>query len=191
MITETKPLFSSVEECLRWAHYGHNLGDSETIQLSSVNRFVSRDSREQIADDSPAPKRRDDIDIRPRSYDAAAQAGLIQSYITRLTPEESAHLRARYLLGPDRRQAQQFLRDWTLLMIDCGEVPKPLIYELVAKFYGKKSEELRLRSLQKRFGLTRYRMGVINRQVYIVLDALAHRADRKAYDYLQEGGVVK
>lgn len=182
------PLFSSVEGALMWAWY-YSRHESSAIAGPSFGRFIKRDEREQI-DEAPhlASASYFRTDRKPAGLDAAAQAGLIISYIEGMPGMERAHLKARMLRARDRSQAIRELVHFVGNMLADTHPNSGLLYELISKHYGRRG--ITMSALAKKYKLDRRKVTAIRRQIEITLDAISYRAETSAYERLQTMGVV-
>lgn len=189
--TFDRPLFRTIGEALIWAWYSAPARAS-TVNPSSVVSMISEDNREQV--DGEKRKRSSDsfmFDRKPNGYSAAAQAGLIKGYVSRLPRDECCHIMAAYLRGRERARARRVLTGIILSYIDEGWERRRLVLRLIAKHYGKPG--IHIDDLAERYRVKGGRRAVtaIYREVVIMLDAVGYRAEMRVGDYLQEQRVIQ
>ena len=184
-LMQTKPLFSSLEECLRWAFKYAQLYAQMTPARGTA-RWEKEDMREREEQEGPVRSYRFDIAAKPKGMDAGAQAAMIQAYIRRLPYDEQCHVVAKFLDGEPRKSAKEFLVLRMPAWLE-ADYHKLLLFELVGKFYGAR---VSMRKLAERYEMTRYSLRVLDRRVFITLDALSVRAEKLVYEHLTEQGVI-
>lgn len=188
-----RPQFSSLEDAMTFAFYNWH-AYSETVEEPSVSQFIGKNQREQIDEGKDKQRARRifgvDTDRLPEGYDAGGQAGLLVGFIMRLPEPEQSHIKARFLLERQRDKAKELLLDVLLATLPTGVHKRRLLWDLVSRFYGKSGEDMTNQALMKRHKAGRYEFDCMNRHVYITLSSVAHRAETRVYDYLQERGVI-
>lgn len=192
-VTSDRPAFRDLETALLFGYYGWH-AFSGTVEEPSFVRFIPKDSREQIYDESKKEYAYRvfgvDTDRVPEGYDAAAQAGLIKAFVEAMPEPEKSHIKAKFLLEHTRAEAKAKLVERVLPTLPTGIHKRQLIFDLVSRFYGKRGKELTFRALQKRYDIGRYELTVLNRRVLITLDAISVRAETRVYEVLQQQGVI-
>ena len=171
MVMLERPLFRSLDQCLRWA-FGEGVVRGPTKLAKAHRALMDTRSLErphgdyQAAADAigvtvvalhelldpvldreelPLPSRDPDLDRLPDRDDAPAQVGMILGFVSRQPRPERQHLIAKFAYGNERRQAQRELRDYLLPLIDDMLKPRFLVFMLVARFYGLTMEDEFLR----------------------------------------------
>ncbi|MGE5513015.1 MAG: hypothetical protein ACM31O_17415 [Bacteroidota bacterium] len=200
-------LFSDMESCMRWLTLTapHMC---ETVKGPAFSRWQKSNEREQTDEKPKAPRYGAELAAKPKGLDAAGQIGMLGSFFKRLPPDQMYHCLAKYLdPGPkpkensrtfdhdkaqrlwiieQRRNAREFLAMLMQAEFD-KDVDLRVFVALVQKFYGERTS---LAKLAKQSGLTRYRVGQLDADVFVSLDALQVRAEQAVYGALERGGVI-
>lgn len=111
----------------------------------SAGRAISLSAIYAMARDKDRTRRRRDPISK---QDVAAQRGLIQSYVRRQPGVGRWHFTALYGRAQYRSEAQNRLTDYVLARLPTDAHKRRLIYEMVARYYGK---TVILKGVAKRF----------------------------------------
>lgn len=165
-----EPLFLSVEQALRFA-YGRRQPLMEAA--SFLASMLPGKRRRRVGVGALDPRER------------VAQAAMIRGFVSRLAVAERASIEARYTRGRDREGAQ-----WALsrILVFAGVTHNRLVYELVAKHYGK---PVHLGAQAARFNV--HRNTVFSRRA-LTEDQLCRidfAADDRIGTWLVDGGLVE
>lgn len=164
------PLFRSVEQALRFA-YGRRQPLMEAANF--LASMLSGKRRRRVGVGALDPRER------------VAQAAMIRGFVSRLAVSERASIEARYTRGRDRENAQ-----WSMSrnLVFAGVTHNRLIYELVAKHYGK---AVHLGGLAARFNV--HRNTVFSRRAFAEdqLRRIDFAADDRIGTWLVDGGLVE
>ena len=165
-MTDSRPLFRSLEQCLRWA-FGCGVVRGPTKLAKAHRALMDTRSLErphgdyQAAADAigvtvvalhelldpvldreelPLPSRDPDLDRLPDRDDAPAQVGMILGFVSRQPRPERQHLIAKFAYGDERRQAQRELRDYMIPLVNQMWRSRYEIFVCVCRFYGSHHE---------------------------------------------------
>jgi hypothetical protein len=185
------PLFRTAHEALSWARNPR----AETVRISGAyalkgrGRLAVEKTHEEIEADKQEVVRASTagLERRPVALEAAAQAGMIKSCVLGLTEWERCHIQAKYFRNGDRMAAQERLTRFVLPTLDMVVRNRRLVYELVARYYGK---PVKLPELAARFEMERKLVSRYQRGVQAVLDRIAVRAEEMLTVRLKERGVI-
>lgn len=197
--TLDRPLFRSLEQCLRWA-WRH---EPRMVAPPVIHRMVGNDDREQIADEEAPPRVSNfDLDPKPVGVDAAGQQGLLKSFVYRQPDPERLHLIAKYAHGEERRAAQRALRDYLIPLVNNVIRPRYVIFSLVAHYYGRNDvsyKDLSSKVLylvpenkpdKQRKREARRMVSDLGFDVNSILKDIATRSEELAYSELKAKGVI-
>lgn len=121
------------------------------------------------------------------AIDILTQKGMVKSYIFRQTPVAKYHLLASYSRGHERIDAQNKLRDYLLARMPTGIHNRRMLYELVAKFYGKPVD---LTALAEHLNIESFVVLKAWRLVDGMLDDLRYRVGDQAQHHYRESGLI-
>lgn len=176
----TSMRFRNLHALFKWA-YGHR----EAVQPSSIYR---------MAKDKGGEKKKRTTETLSL-WDRLAQQGMIQSYVGRLSPDMSNHLLAFYTKGKARIRAQNDLVNFVLPRLPTGVHKRAVIYELVAKYYGKPVDfnELANRLEEDEFERRRLAFEIARYWGYVksILDGCQQRATVYAEDHYVDAGLIE
>ncbi len=167
--------FLNLHALLKWA-YGHR----EAVQPSSIYRMAKDKG-------NPPPKRRTE---GLTLWDRLAQQGMIKSYVRRLPSDMSNHLLAFYTGGRARIDAQNQLVNFVLPRLPTAMHKRALVYELVAKYYGKPVD---FAQLAERFDQNKPdALEILRYWGYVkgILDGAQQRATVYAEDHYVDAGLI-
>jgi hypothetical protein len=117
--------------------------------------------------------------------DVLTQKGMIKSYVYRQAEIDKHHLVATFGRGRDRIDAQNKIRDWALARLPTGLHNRRMLYELVAKFYGKPVD---LQAVAEHMNIDAILVMTDWGRVKTILEALQYRVDGETVQhYLDEG----
>lgn len=164
------PLFDNVAHALRFA-YGKRSAFIDSVRYLT-DMLVRRGRGSALSVLSPEER--------------VAQAAMILAFVGRMRPEDRASIEARYTFGQQRAAAQRILTDSVRHAL-VGITHWRMVYELVARHYGKK---VHIGQLANRYGVHRNtvatKRGIIERE----LGRIEERADGKVILYLQLAGLI-
>jgi len=197
-----KPLFRSLDQCLRWA-WRH---EPRMVKQAAIMQLAGKDDREgaqtEAEEKEPAPPRvlNFDLDPKPFGIDGAAQQGLLKSFVNRQPIPERLHLIAKYATRDERRDAQRALRDYLLPLVNASIKPRHMIYMLVSRFYGRpvafKELAIKIEYLmrgtepEERMREAWRFVRATSHDVDDLLKSLATRCEETAYSELRQRGVI-
>lgn len=121
------------------------------------------------------------------AMDVLTQKGMVKSYIFRQTPIAKYHLLASYSCGHERIDAQNKVRDYLLARMPTGIHNRRMLYELVAKFYGKPVD---LTALAEHMNIESFVVLKAWRLVDGMLDDLRYRVCDQANDHYKTSGLI-
>ncbi len=166
-----EPLFQNADHALRFA-YGRRSPFVDSVRYIT-DMLVRRGRTSPLGELSP--------------QDRIAQAGMILAFVGRMRQDEQACIEARYTRDLRRAAAQQVLTGAVLPCLT-GVTHRRMIYELVARHYGKK---VHLGMLAKRFTVRRSLVTEKREVVERELQRVERRADGLVILYLQMAGLVR
>jgi len=176
--------FHNIDGILVWAFRGRGHG----AKISSIYKFKGKDRGD------PTPPRRPNNSGIETMWDRLAQQGMIKSYVARLSPDMANHILAQYGAGRERIVAQNKLVGIVIPRMKQG-IPVSLynnkfrhvIYELVARFYGKPVE---LEDISDHFNIDIFLVGSRWAQVSEILSAIRERAVEHTEQHYVDSGLV-
>lgn len=116
-----------------------------------------------------------------------AQAALLRSFIDRQPDHMAGWAHARFDLGRGRTGGQQVLTSYAMPRMGGGIVKRRLVYQLVARHYGK---QVMLQDLAEQFGVHPNTIGNKVRRVEEVLRAVESEAQSSMTADLVQLGVI-
>lgn len=182
-----KPLFDSLEQALFWAWYLSAISASSSKNAAIV-RLQGTDERERIDGFGPKRSIRFDLDATPQGLDGAGQAGMIKRAVDELPLVEHLHIRARYLIGDDRKAAREAIVPHIIGLMPEYSFDGGLWVELIAKLYGKPG--VRIKALAEEFRVNRRKLSSVRYALDLTMRAIAARAEQRLIERLQQGGVL-
>ena len=165
--------FGSLDQLMSWA-----FGVRSSVNLSGI--YAMRTQKD-------APPKRFYHGEPLSAMDILTQKGMVKSYIHRQTSIARYHLLASYSRGKERIDAQNKVRDYLLPRMPTGFHNRRMLYELVAKFYGKAvdlnavAEHM---NIETRVVLSSWRL------VDGMLDDLRYRVSDEAATHYRESGLI-
>ena len=195
-----RPLFRTVDAALKWAFQPRY---ARAVQSSHVLLpFMKRD---RLGDDrvTDAPIRAVDpgLERAPIGLDAAAQAGMLQSFVIRQPDPRRLHLLSKYAHGELRNAARRALRDFLIPLMRQTIRPRFVVYECVGRYYGKRIvfKDLSIKVLYlvpeggdeaKRMRSAWRMVREIAREVDSWLKQISTQTEQAAHEELQNMGVI-
>lgn len=183
-----RPLFRDLQSCLRWAWYGSIL-DGDTVKGPAWAQYQAEDKRDRDPEEKPPQSRNPDVGGVPRGLLAAGQAGAIKRHVLAMPGDEGCHVMVKFLMGAERHQARRLLRPLVADYIGLHGAERRAAGLLMASYYGRK--DVTFTKIAEQVSIDRRQVSRIHTKVFITLDALELRAERRLYDVLQSRGVVQ
>ena len=166
-----EPLFRNADHALRFA-YGR--------------RSPFLDSVRFLTDMMVARGRAHGVGLLSQE-ERVAQAAMILAFVARMRQEDQACIVARYARDARRAAAQRLLADVVMIHL-VGLTHRRLVYELVARHYGKR---VHLGMLARRFTIRRSVVADKRQIVERELQKIEIRADGRVIAYLQDAGLLE
>jgi hypothetical protein len=132
-----RPLFRSVDAAFKWAFQPRY---ARAVQSSHILLPYMKKDRlgEDRVTDAPIHAVDPGLERTPIGLDAAAQAGMLCSFVLRQPDPRRLHLLSKYAHGELRQQARRALRDFLIPLMRQTIRPRFAIYECVSRHYGKR-----------------------------------------------------
>lgn len=163
--------FKSLDHLLGWT-----FGGKRGVSLSGIYA---------LAKEKVLRRRRTD----PLSaMDILTQKGLVKSYIHRQTPIARNHFLAAYSGGHERSYAQNQIRDYLLPRMPTGIHNRRMLYELVAKYYGKAVD---LSALAEHMNIESFLVLSAWAKVDGMLSDLEYRCSDDAHEHYKTAGLIR
>lgn len=127
-------MFESLDDAMRWA-YGHRVS---TTQMSTLNAMMGKVAGDEQEIDAPVRQSNPNLERLPDGWDAVAQIGMLKAFVAGLPDTDRWHIQAKYARGAERQFAQHSLRDRVIPLLEVVLRPRWIMYQLVARYYGKR-----------------------------------------------------
>jgi hypothetical protein len=169
-----EPLFKNADHALRFA-YGRRSAfiDSVRYITDMIIKGGGRGPASGLGALSPEER--------------VAQAAMILAFVGRMRDEDQACIEARYSRDRARGVAQQLLTQAVLPSLT-GLSHRKMIYELVARHYGKR---VHLGMLARRFDVHRNTVMGKRQTIERELQKIEIRADGQVIEHLQRAGLLE
>lgn len=165
------PLFRNADHALRFA-YGRRSPFLDSVRFLT-DMMIKRGRSSGLGNLSPEER--------------VAQAAMILAFVARMRQEDRACIEARYSHDWARIYAQYALTDSVLPYLT-GITHRRMVYELVARHYGKR---VHLGMLAKRFTVRRSVVADKREVVERELQRIEIRSDGQVIAYLQQAGLLE
>lgn len=119
--------------------------------------------------------------------DILTQKGMIKSYVCRQPDIDKHHLVATFGRGKERTDAQNKVRDWVLARLPTGLHNRRMLYELVAKFYGKAVD---LQAIAEHMNIEPVLVMTDWGRVKTILEAVQYRVDGQTQQRYRDEGMI-
>jgi len=160
--------FSSLQQLMTFA-----FGMRSAVSLSAIYK-MRREKKSQHAET-----------VTP--IDVLTQRGMIKSYVWRQDPIEKYHLIATFSRGHERIDAQNKIRDWILPRLPTDAHNRRMMYELVAKFYGKAVD---VRAVAEHLNVDALAVAENWSNVKRILSGVRYRVDGETQHHYSSAGMI-
>ncbi len=138
-------MFRSLDHAMRFAYQSEPrvVGASSLVGMMATDKREGAPSREEELDAPPPRAINFDLEPVPIGLNAAAQQGLIKSFVARRPAPARLHILAKWANGVERREAMRALRDHLSPFLEETFRPRYIIYVYVGTYYGQRQIDVR------------------------------------------------
>ena len=197
------PTFASVDAVL-WFAFGHEVPTTKTAAMFAMagrarDELWGTEEEKERAKSAPIRTRDPEIDRRPTGQDAVTQQSMILGFIRRLPKHDHLYVVAKYAHGSEQVAARRALRDAMLPLLGQSIRPRYVVYQLIARYFGRVVRLDDLAGHQEYLYLAKKSTKDAGRaavcrlagEVESRLRDMAASAESKCFDYFKVGNLIK